>query len=218
MEQLMNLSDLRYGNLNKENEKYLDKENLFTQQFNKYSQFQYPNTNDTQKEINDIMKTQKHFEKKENWEKYKKFMLLCDSDIHKVFERALKKIGVKYDGDLLENIQEELGALVMRLKDFYNRPRPFQVAYYTEQPLHNYNTISGNSPAFPSGHACQSYFLMKVMAKKNPHKEKKLERLANRIANTRVVLGVHYPSDNEFGKKIAGRLAATPQIQERFFV
>lgn len=78
-------------------------------------------------------------------------------------------------------------------------------------------TTSGNTPAYPSGHACQGRFLMKIAAYHYPHKEMALKRLADRIAHSRVYMGLHYASDNKFGIMIADRLATYPSIKKKYF-
>ena len=131
-------------------------------------------------------------------------------------KEAEKEIQEEY-GDYLENIQETLGVLIMRLKQHYNRARPYQVAYYTNQNLHPFFTASGNTPAYPSGHAAQGRFLCKVIAHHYPEKGKDLLKLSHKIANSRIALGVHFPTDNKFGFEIADTLATIPAIRGKYF-
>ena len=105
----------------------------------------------------------------------------------------------------------------MQLKKHYNRARPYQIAYYTGQDLHPFNTITGNTPAYPSGHAMQSRFLLKIVAFNFPKYKDEIKKLANDIAFTRIVMGVHFQSDNDFGFKIADKLATYPQIIDKYF-
>jgi len=211
------IKELRYGNLNMESLPYVSKETFFTKYFDMFANTPYSNLKETKEDIETIIDGQAEYMQRPNWRKYKKFMELADKDIHALFETEMKKIGVEYNGDFLEDIQEELGCLVMMLKQHYNRPRPYQVGYYTKQMIHNFNTISGNTPAYPSGHACQSRFLMKVVAFHNPSKREQLKELADKVAYSRIVLGVHYPRDNQFGFQIADKLASLPEVREMFF-
>ena len=141
-------------------------------------------------------------------------------DIKKLIYRRLREIGLEWspkNSNQLEQIQEECGTLVMNLKKHYNRARPFQMAHYTGQDLHPFNTISGQSPAYPSGHAFQSRFLLKIVAFNFPQYKDKIKKLAEDIAFTRIVMGVHFPSDNKFGFDIADKLATYPQIRDKYF-
>ncbi|MEO6434794.1 MAG: hypothetical protein ABIP55_03395, partial [Tepidisphaeraceae bacterium] len=66
--------------------------------------------------------------------------------------------------------------------------------------------------AFPAGHATQCHLLKALLAelKPNPGNEtlSQLDSLARRIAENRVVAGLHYPVDNLEGEKLAKVLAA----------
>ena len=217
VENYTTIENLRYGNLDRVQDAFLEQENIFTSYVDVFSKTPYPFIYDTYNEIEYLYNLQEKVLDKPNFRKYYQFVRDCDKDIHKVFRKEFRKIGVKYDGDYLEKTQEKLGALIMKLKDFYNRPRPFQVAYYTGQNLHPFPTFSGHSPAYPSGHSCQAHFLMRLVAFQNPSKAEELLELGQRIADTRLAMGVHYPSDNEFGKEIAIKLAREPRIRKIFF-
>ena len=110
-----------------------------------------------------------------------------------------------------------MGGLIMKLKSFYNRPRPFQLAYYTNQDFHNFNTISGNHPSYPSGHSAQSRFICRIIAFHNPEQKEEIMRLGRRIAKTREIMGVHYQSDTTFGNEIADGLAEVKEIKDIYF-
>ena len=221
MRKLDNIRDLTYGKINREDLVYIHKNNVFTDFTNHFTKHPYPNTQGTMEDIKEIIDTQKEFMfKKKNWEKYKVFMKDCDSDIHSVFKKKFTQLGIRTDDKFMNwlyKIQTDLGGLVMQLKVYYNRPRPYQVAYYTEQDLNPFATKSGNSPAYPSGHCLQARFLMKCVAYKYPQFAKKLKRFADDIAMTRVVLGVHYPSDNAFSRKIADELTTYASIRQKYF-
>ena len=209
---------LKYGymDINQNNESK-DK-TFFSKYFDMLSNNPYPQVYDTYHEIEGLKKLQKNVMSNPNFTQSAEYFINCDRDIHSVFGREFKAIGIKYNGgDYLQSIQNELGALVLKLKRHYNRPRPYQFAYYGEQHFHPFPTTSGHSPAYPSGHACQSHFLMEVMAHRNPSKRKELRALAKKISDTRIAMGVHYPSDNEFGKKIALTLRDIPEVRNRYF-
>lgn len=216
------IKNLVYGNLNKDTYSYLlrKKDSIFSDYVDMFNDTPYPNLSDTQADIQTIIETQAEYQSKPNWKKYKKFMKIADEDIHKLLYKRLIEIGVPFtqkEAIELSNTQEDVGVLVIMLKQIYQRPRPYQIAYYTNQPLHNFNTITGNSPSYPSGHALQVRFLMNIVASKHPRYKKQIRKLADDIAFTRIVLGVHYPSDNKFGTEIAEKLSNLPSIKDKYF-
>ena len=210
------IKELRYGNMDLEQTDLESKENTFTTFFDDFKNKPYPSLVKSFEEIEYLNKLQESVLDNPNFRKNYEFIRMCDKDIHSVFESEFKKIGVQYNGEYLEKVQTLLGSLIMQLKNHYNRPRPYQFAIYTAQELHPFPTISGHSPAYPSGHACQSYFLMSLVAFKNPKKTTQLLDLAKKIADTRIAMGVHYPSDNLFGERIAKALAREPEIRLQF--
>ena len=211
------MSDLLvYGNVDKEGLKYLQSKNLFTSKFDLFSKFSYPNYEETQKEINSIITAQSSLNSFSNSNASKQFMLDADAGLEILFKKQLPKIGLKLTDkyiDQLFKITDDLCALVMQLKNHYQRPRPYQVAWYSKQDLHPFETQSGHSPAFPSGHSCQAHFLCLVIGKHNPNFDAKLKEFANEVAYSRITLGVHYPSDNECGKNIAYALFKMSDVQ-----
>jgi len=216
---MKNYKDLVYGNINKEATEFLKMNNIFTNYFNEFSNTPFNDFFASSEEITTIIKTQREAEQNKNWEKIKKFNELCDGDMTKTLRVSLKKINIPYDDAYIEyltKVSMELGGLIMQLKEHYQRPRPYQIAYYSNQPLNPYETISGNTPAYPSGHATQGRFLTKLIASHYPKKRIELSKLSERISNSRIVMGLHYPSDNLFGERIASALLEKEDIQKEF--
>tara|TARA_R110001599_G_scaffold130235_4_gene305328 strand:- start:856 stop:1620 length:765 start_codon:yes stop_codon:yes gene_type:complete len=208
---------LAYGNLDKENLKYLSKKNIFTSKKDLFTKCRYPSEIKTKKEIEYLISAQDSLKRKIENTLELDFMKDADEGLEALFNKYLPQMGInlsKNYQDKLFTITDDLGALVMHLKNHFQRPRPYQVAFYTKQKLHPYETNSGHSPAFPSGHACQAHFLTLVIALHHPKYSKELKIFANKVAFSRLALGVHYPSDNAFGKDIAFKLFAMPDIQK----
>ena len=121
------LPNLVYGNLDQESRQALIPDNQFTNLTDKYTNFPYPNITETREEIKDLIILQDTYTSNRKWDSYKQFMETVDESIDTVYERELQKLGIEYEAKYFHPIQDELGALVMRLKKHYNRPRPYQV-------------------------------------------------------------------------------------------
>jgi membrane-associated phospholipid phosphatase len=87
------------------------------------------------------------------------------------------------------------------LKWIYNRARPTQIApeVINESNGTLLRSDSAATPAYPSGHAVQTYYLAKILAKKFPAKTQAIMEVATKCANIRIMAGHHYPSDRDFG-------------------
>ena len=214
MKQLKSLKDLKYGNLNRENISFLMNQDESLQKIvDKFKEFDYPNTKVSKEEIETIIAIQNKAIKSENWDLYYDFCKNADEDLHEVISEHLLRIGIDIPTEVLQNFNDEIGMVITSLKKHYNRPRPFQFAYYSEQNLSPFETVTGNSPSYPSGHACQGWFTCLYLIKRFPDKEKELTSLAKMIENSRIIMGVHYPSDNAFGKKIAETIVNIPNFE-----
>lgn len=213
--------DLRYGNLTKELQAKMKVENIFTKYIGEFSFDEYPNYAYSADEVLKIIQTQKQAEESKNWEASKQFCLLWDEDIFNAFEVSFKRLNIPYDQDYLDYIyqmSEDIGALVIQLKSHYQRPRPFQLALYTNQTLYPYDSVSAQSPSYPSGHAIQALFILSVISSHYEDKKDELMKLAKQIADSRIVLGLHYPSDNKFGFEIVSQLLLKEDIKEKYFM
>ena len=212
--------ELQYGNLTKELQAKMKVENIFTKYVGDFTFDDYPNYINSAEEVTKIIEIQQNAEKKSNCEAIKQFCLLWDEDIFNAFEVTLKRMNIPYDQEYLDYIysmSEDIGALIVQLKSHFQRPRPYQLAFYTNQNLHPYSSVSAISPSYHSGHAVQALFILSVIAFHYEEKKDELMKLAKQIADSRVILGVHYPSDNEFGLQIVSALLLKDDIKEKYF-
>lgn len=91
--------------------------------------------------------------------------------------------------------------IAMSLKNVYNRARPAHIApeIINEKNGTLLHSDSANTPAYPSGHAMQGYYLAKILSRKFPAKTQAIMEISTKIANIRIMAGLHYPSDCDFG-------------------
>lgn len=106
--------------------------------------------------------------------------------------------------EVLNKVLDQTEPLLYRLKEYYNRPRPNQLAVYYDMNLHvMIETKAANHPAYPSGHSYESYLMSALLSQAYPKHEEKLMKLAENIGLSRILIGVHYKSDHDFGKYLA---------------
>jgi hypothetical protein len=214
------MNDLRYGNLTKELQAKLSEENVFTQYMGEFAFIDYPNYAESSEEIIEIIETQKKSRESGKWQAIKDFCDLWDEDIMGALKKTLTRLNIPFDEDYIEyltQVSDDLGVLVVQLKNHYQRPRPYQVAFYTEQDLHPYYSYSAVSPSYPSGHACQALFLFHLIGFHYEDKKEELLKVAKQVADSRIILGVHYKSDNLFGFQIVKELLLKDDIKEKYF-
>jgi hypothetical protein len=171
------------------------------------------NSNKTIEELKDVINYM------QNSKIPRELCLMADKDIGLLFRAFLKSLN-KYDcHDEIEQCISITSPVLLRLKEFYNRPRPHEAAKQlgmvvtpiaSEAALYNdYEGHEGDkryTGSYPGGHAMQSKFIAKMLSLKYPELESELLDIADIIADTRLALGVHFKSDNDYGKLLAESL------------
>jgi len=134
----------------------------------------------------------------------KKFALAANDSPPEIFYQWLTIRGEKPSMKELKELWKHEGniELVNNMKVAWQRLRPYM--------SHNIVPLSGttsNTYSFPSGHSCGAHYMACILANKYPHLANSLSELADKIGNSRIISGVHYPSDVEEGKKVGIALA-----------
>ena len=131
----------------------------------------------------------------------------ADTDMDSLFKTFLDHKGLTFNESYYKKLRVDLVPMIKLLKDYYNRPRPFQVAKvygvdFTADPL---STVE--SPSYPSGHTIQAYVVALKLAEQFPEQKEGLINVAELISQSRVDRGVHFQSDIDFGRLIASIIA-----------
>ena len=109
---------------------------------------------------------------------------------------------VDEDMDDWKRFIEDVDIHTIKLKMKYGRQRPYEYSDKIESV-----TDTDDSPSFPSGHAIEAYALAEVLAERYPDKKEELDKMAFKIANSRLQMGNHFPSDIEVGEKVGKMIA-----------
>ena len=114
------------------------------------------------------------------------------------FTQYLKEQKLDFDEEMLLQIARDSTPFILQLKNHYNRPRPAEV----NKKIKPAKSLTANTRAYPSGHALQSYLLANYLTRLHPSHGKKFQQIADRISESRVSVGLHYPSDNAKSKEL----------------
>jgi membrane-associated phospholipid phosphatase len=113
-------------------------------------------------------------------------------------------------------VADDVIPLITQLKYHFNRPRPGQLAHYygiNLFPDHSYFT---NNPSFPSGHTCLTVVTCNVLGNLYPEMFKKMLPVIKEVMDSRVSLGVHFPSDNDMSMVVAKSILANPEFKANY--
>jgi acid phosphatase (class A) len=103
---------------------------------------------------------------------------------------------------LLDHVNQNEYLLNSTLKKEYQRPRPFE-GHSEVKALFSVDGFS-----YPSGHTSGAYTLAEIIAVLFPDQKSALLARAAAVGRSRIVAGVHYPSDVDQGKTLADALVA----------
>lgn len=115
---------------------------------------------------------------------------------------ATRITGKEYDIDYFWRIGTKVEGLIDYLKMYYNRPRPYQLA-----PEYGKKIVriikDPRTASYPSGHAFDAWTFGTILSRNHPEHTERFHEIAEKVSMSRVVAGVHFPSDLRAGRKAA---------------
>jgi hypothetical protein len=212
----MDLNQVTYGNPTKELKVFLDENSLVDDLFLKFKDNYFP-LNDSElvkDELNDIVDYINSVSDEENIEfltRYKSY----DRSLIQVITTTFKQKGIDVE-NLCEDIIIDIKNLIYKLKYFYQRPRPYQLAQYYKLKLFPYKSFSSHSPSYPSGHTIEAYVILNVIADKHPNQYQFCREMIEDVEYSRLYLGLHFPTDNDFAKEVAKEILKHPKFTKKY--
>ena len=130
----------------------------------------------------------------------------CDKDASYYVKKVMEANNLFYNNKVIEYIEEQCVPIIRHYKNYYNRPRPYQVAAYHNIDLKRFKTGTSKTPSYPSGHTVQPLMVAFHYAKKYPQVSGEMLKGAQICGYGRVIAGLHYPSDYKSGIMLATKL------------
>lgn len=118
--------------------------------------------------------------------------------------------------DICHNIQSDLENYIYSLKYYYNRPRPRQLANLLKLSLAPFASESANTPSYPSGHVLISSVILKTIELLHPTLSEETVEMLHIISESRIYLGLHYRSDNDFSIELANKIITNKNFIEKY--
>ena len=128
---------------------------------------------------------------------------LADLDTDKLFQHFLDGKNLTFNESYYSKLRLDLLSIIKTLKEYYDRPRPGQVAKYFGIDFTPDNLTTVQSPSYPSGHTIQAYVVALSLSEQFPEYSEDLLNIAEMISQSRVDRGVHFQTDIDFGREIA---------------
>lgn len=122
----------------------------------------------------------------------------------------------EYMDTITQSISEDVLPLIVKLKFFFQRPRPSQLAYLLNINLFPDFSYFVNSPSYPSCHVTLTYVTCEVLGNHYPEAYEKVQEILKKVALSRLHLGVHYPSDNDMAMYVGKQVVANSQFKAKY--
>lgn len=214
----MEFNQITFGNPTKEVLALIEKKTYLDDLFNQFKGEQMPlnNSDLTKEELNNLVDYVDALDLDENKDYLKRYLSYDRSLLQSVIS-IFKQKGIDVE-QLCTEIYNDINPLVAKLKMHFNRPRPYQLANYYKLKLFPYNSYSANSPSYPSGHTIQSYVILNVIGSKYPAEYKFCKTLISDIVDSRVYLGLHFPTDNDFGREIGYKILKHKEFAKKYSI
>ena len=119
---------------------------------------------------------------------------------------ANKILSTDYAPEFFSNLAKQTDGLINYIKLKFARPRPYVLAEAYKKPFKTYVDHRYSTASYPSGHSCEAYMFAGILAKKYPKKHKVFNIFAEKLANSRIIAGVHFPTDIICGKILANQI------------
>ena len=113
-----------------------------------------------------------------------------DRNLKQALISIFKQRNIDVEG-LCIDIIKDIQSLIYKIKFFYQRPRPNQIAQYYKIKLFPYKSFSAHTPSFPCGHCVEAVVILNVIGNKYPTEYPFCKELIDDISYSRIYLGHH---------------------------
>ena len=128
-------------------------------------------------------------------------------DMREPYMELVNKYNLDVTKDDLQQIIDDGDKFTLKIKYKFNRPRPYQIAeHYGIEDFRRHKLDSAKTPSYPSGHALQGRLIGLILTDKDPEHQNEYMAVSQRISDSRIMARAHYPSDKEYGEKLADEL------------
>jgi hypothetical protein len=151
---------------------------------------------DTMREVKDINKIPL------DKDKIKKF-----DNIEKTFKSIADNNDIiDYPSKLIKDLINKSAPIILKLKNYFDRPRPKVVAKKMGIKMKDFEMNSMKTPSYPSGHSAQGILIGMVLSKIYPEHASKFTKAGENISDSRNIAKAHYKSDSKMGKQLGAAM------------
>lgn len=152
-------------------------------------------------------------------EKQIRIIKALDADFFKYYKMLMVEV-YGFDAEEISKTIDQLiadaGPLIYKLKYFYNRPRPYQLAPYFKVRIFPHHESVVNSPSYPSEKAFIGGLFVEVFGNKYPQVYESLLDVQHQLNDSRKYLGLNFTSDLDFSMVASKIVSQTPEFCTKY--
>lgn len=215
---LLENCNLSYGKMLAQDEAKITDNDKFISHFRKngilkkLESIQPPNEKQTLQELEQLKKIMANAT-----QEMLRFAIHAEVDETETYQRFIRNVlKINVPNDFTADILNQIESILMYLKKHYNRARPEQFANAYNIPFQVEITHTALHPAYPSGHAFDSFIMEHVLKRIAPSKAKEIEDFTEQMRESRIYVGLHYPSDNQISKVLANEIIKSNLLKIKY--
>ena len=200
-----------YGNLKPVHERKIDPNNSILKFLHKVGglseleNIPFPSDEETKREIHSLKDRMDNVTDEEY-----EFAKKSENEEQQMYaDFAKNTLGLNVSKDFIDSILDKTDPILFYLKKHYNRGRPKQYADAMGIPFDVTIKNDAHHPSYPSGHAFDSYIMNHIFSKLRPDMKPEIEDFTQRMRDSRLDVGLHFPSDNVMSEKLARKVINT---------
>jgi hypothetical protein len=206
-----------YGNPSRNFLPYLKTDSYLDSLLGELASYPFP-SNEGQDVIDEINQLINYTNTLDSDEVLQKRYKLYDTNFEGYFINVLANVGIDRQEvtDTIKQIHDDVMPFLIKLKYHFQRLRPYQLSHNLNMRLYVFESETADTPSYPSGHTIQSKLYADVLGNKYPRYYKQLQGLAADIAESRLSMGLHYPSDVLFSEYVAEVCLNHPEFKKKY--
>lgn len=151
----------------------------------------------TKRELNEVRKLANNRTKKDL-----ELIKRVDQDPAITLKDILKEHGLTFPTPEFSKLFKILEPIILELKRSFNRTRPYDL----DKSINYVPAKSHRFKAYPSGHVAYAALAEKILSMKYPEHSSKFKSAVKDVGMARMLMGVHYHSDNVAGQQLVDEL------------
>lgn len=213
----MDLNLLQYGNPCNDLLQYINGHSYLDILYKDFTDHHFPanDSNYVRQELNDIITKMTYLQSNEQvLQRYKTYDWSLPTYYKKVTFDSPEEIQTYHNN--LNNIFNDVLPLIFKLKQNFQRPRPYQLAHYLKIKLFPYPNNSADSPSYPCLHSCVGRVLAGVFPNHYPDAAKWFNETGADVGYSRVYMGYNFQSSVDAGIQVAEKILLNKEFQIKY--